>query len=440
MLTGPELPVGERVFQLLQHLGLSKAHFAARFHNDWTDLAANHLDAVATLTLVGPRGIATEVSGTFSTRLLVITGDKGSQAQSVRQALANLPEAKSLVLPDYTNLSWSDTTEEHGGEVLAAMTDFLTHCGYDAEVPELLPNAGEVSEISYRIQGSGPPLVLLPLAFSKSQWEPILAQLSEKFCTIVLGGPHLGSVYQLEARAGGAYGALRRNLVDELELQRGETILDVGCGTGTHDRWLARHTDGNNPITAVDINPYLLREGKFLASREGLDDAIDFHEGNAESLPFEDNSFDVTMSITVMEELDADRMLAEMVRVTKPGGRVGVAVRAVDLPSIINLPLRPELKAKVETPGAAFGGVGEKGCADFSLYGRFNRSGLCEVKMFPQLGSSYKGSSLRLQEDNIIAVLSGEEAEEWRAAVAVGESEGTYFIARPFHCAVGTKL
>ncbi len=437
MLTEPELPAGERVFQLLQHLGLSKAHFAARMLNDWNDLAANHPDAIATLTLVGPRGIAAEIAGTLSSRLLVITGDKGSQAQSVHQALANLPEAKSLVLPDYTNPSWSDTTEEHGGEVLAAMTGFLTHCGYDAEVPKLLPNEGEVAEISYRIQGSGPPLVLLPLAFSKSQWEPILAQLSERYCTIILGGPHLGAVYQLEVRAGGGYGTLRRNLVDELELKKGETILDVGCGTGTHDRWLARYTDGNHPITAVDINPYLLREGKFLASREGLEDAIDFREGDAESLPFEDNSFDVTMSITVMEELDADRMLAEMVRVTKPGGRVGVAVRAVDLPPIINLPLRPELKAKVETPGG--GGVGEKGCADFSLYRRFNSLGLSEIKMFPQVGTFYKGSSLRFQEANIIAALSEEEAEEWRAAVAVGESEGTYFIARPYHCAVGTK-
>ena len=130
-------------------------------------------------------------------------------------------------------------------------------------------------------------------------------------------------------------------------------------------------------------------------------------------------------------------MLAEMVRVTKPGGRVDVAVRAVDLPPIINLPLRPELKANVETPGG--GGVDEKGCADFSLYRRFNSSGLSEVKMLLQVGSNYKGPSLRLQEDNIITALTEEEAEEWRAAVAEGESEGTYFIARPFHCAVGTK-
>ena len=139
-----------------------------------------------------------------------------------------------------------------------------------------------------------------------------------------------------------------------------------------------------------------------------------------------------------MEEFDAERMLAEMVRVTKPGGRVGVVVRSVDLPPIINLQLGSELTAKLgKNPGG--GGVGEKGCADFSLYRRFNSFGLSEIKMFPLVGTFYKGPSLRFQEGNIIAVLSEEEAEEWRVAVAVGESEGTYFIALPYHCAVGTK-
>jgi ubiquinone/menaquinone biosynthesis C-methylase UbiE len=47
-------------------------------------------------------------------------------------------------------------------------------------------------------------------------------------------------------------------------------------------------------------------------------------EGNAEALPFPANQFDVTVACTVLEEGDANRMLAELVRVTKPGGRVGV--------------------------------------------------------------------------------------------------------------------
>ena len=249
----------------------------------------------------------------------------------------------------------------------------------------------------------------------------------------------MGGVAPLEIRAAGMYRTVRRNLVDELELQKGDTILDVGCGSGAHDRWLARYTNGNHPITALDINPYLLREAKLLASKEGLEDTIDFRQGNAESLPFEDGSFDATMSITVMEEVDADKMLVEMVRVTKSGGRIGVVVRSVDLPTIFNLPLRPELKARLEAPGATGGGFGDQGCADFSLYRRFNKLGLTNVKMLPQFGSTSDPSHLRYQEENIVGSLSAGEMEEWRAAVAEGQSDGTYFTARPYHCAVGTK-
>ena len=115
-------------------------------------------------------------------------------------------------------------------------------------------------------------------------------------------------------------------------------MLEVGCGSGVLDRWLARRASGAHRITAVDINPYLLQEAGALARQEGLGDAIEFRDGNAESLPFADDSFDVTMSVTVIEEVDADRMLAEMVRVTKPGGRVAVVARAIDMPFFRHLP------------------------------------------------------------------------------------------------------
>ena len=140
MASEVELPVEERIFQLLQHLGIRKAHFAARNPGDCNGLAANHPDVMSSLTLVGPRGIALDIANAFSSRLLLITGDKGRQAQSVYQALPNLPEAKSLVLSDYTNFSWADTIAEHGGEVLNTMTEFLSHCGYEGEVPQLLPS------------------------------------------------------------------------------------------------------------------------------------------------------------------------------------------------------------------------------------------------------------------------------------------------------------
>jgi SAM-dependent methyltransferase len=80
-----------------------------------------------------------------------------------------------------------------------------------------------------------------------------------------------------------------------------------------------------------------------------LDD-IDFGEGRGEALPLPDAAVDVALSSTVFEEGDADRMLAEIVRVTRPGGRIGIVVRATDMPFWVNLPLDPALKAKVGGP------------------------------------------------------------------------------------------
>src|SRR5678815_887627 len=85
-------------------------------------------------------------------------------------------------------------------------------------------------------------------------------------------------------------------------------------------------------IIGVDVNRYLLREATTLAMQEGLAGIIAFQEGDAEALPFPDNHVDVALSFTVLEEGNADRMLAELVRIAKPGGRVAVMVRALDIP------------------------------------------------------------------------------------------------------------
>ena len=165
-----------------------------------------------------------------------------------------------------------------------------------------------------------------------------------------------------------------------------------------------------------------------------------FREGSAEALPFPDDSFDVTMSMTVIEEVDARQMLTEMVRVTKPGGRVAVISRAMDMPFRMNLRLQAELQAKVDAPGA-LGSVAARGCADASLYQRFHQAGLTQVKMFPQL-PAFDGSDpymLQFMENGLLGKLTQEEARQWQSARAQAEAEGTFFMTWPHHCAVGTK-
>ncbi len=73
----------------------------------------------------------------------------------------------------------------------------------------------------------------------------------------------------------------------------------------------ARYTTRANRIIGVDINRYLLREATTLAMQEGLADTVAFREGDAEVLPFPDDHVDVALSFTVLEEGNADRMLAE---------------------------------------------------------------------------------------------------------------------------------
>jgi ubiquinone/menaquinone biosynthesis C-methylase UbiE len=70
-----------------------------------------------------------------------------------------------------------------------------------------------------------------------------------------------------------------------------------------------------NPLTAIDMNPFYLKEAEALAAEEGLAGAIRFLPGSAEALPFPDGAFDAIFSVTVLEECDADRALAEMARV-----------------------------------------------------------------------------------------------------------------------------
>ncbi len=439
-----ELPVEERIIRLLQHLGIKRAHFAARMPTDFTGLASAHPEAVSSLTLVCPPGTGGGALDAVAPRLLVLTGDRGGSAEALRRAATSLTGATLVTLGDYFSPAWADVAADRTDEICSAMMEFLGRLDRTEEdkAPPLPEGEGEVAGITYTIRGSGPPLVLLPLYPAPSQWDPLLPGLSADYCTISLGGTELGAVAALEVRDRAAgFLAMVRSLMEEVRLRPGETVLDVGCGTGFLDRWLADRTGRTNRITGVDISSYLLREAKALARKESLEEVIDFRIESAEALQFADSSFDVTMSVTVMEEVDADKMLAEMVRVTKPGGRVAVIVRALDMSRWINLPLRAELKAKVESPRSGSAGAEEQGCADASLYRRFHAAGLASVRMLPQLVPFDSSATLRLKhyQAQILATLNPKEAGEWEAAVNQAEAEGTLIIAMPFHCAFGTK-
>lgn len=112
-----------------------------------------------------------------------------------------------------------------------------------------------------------------------------------------------------------------RWMVDVLAPAAHWQALDVATGTGHLARALAPRV---KRVTAVDLTPAMLAEGRRLAQEAGLGN-ISFEEGAAEHLPYGDAGFDlVATRLSLHHMLDARPALAEMARVARPGGVVAV--------------------------------------------------------------------------------------------------------------------
>lgn len=112
------------------------------------------------------------------------------------------------------------------------------------------------------------------------------------------------------------------NLAEALDIVPDERVLDVACGSGNGAISAARRSWGG--VVGADYVPALLERGRERAAAERLD--VEFVEADAQDLPFDDAGFDVTMSIFgAMFAPDQPRTAAELLRVTRPGGRIGMA-------------------------------------------------------------------------------------------------------------------
>jgi ubiquinone/menaquinone biosynthesis C-methylase UbiE len=110
-------------------------------------------------------------------------------------------------------------------------------------------------------------------------------------------------------------------LIEALDVRSTERLLDVATGAGNAAMAAARR---GCQVVGVDYVPALLERARRRTAAEGL--AIDYRDGDAEALPFADGSFDVTSSVFgTMFAPDQERTAAELVRVTRPGGRIGLA-------------------------------------------------------------------------------------------------------------------
>ncbi|HEX2481574.1 MAG TPA: methyltransferase domain-containing protein [Methylomirabilota bacterium] len=115
----------------------------------------------------------------------------------------------------------------------------------------------------------------------------------------------------------------REKVLHLARLEPGESVLDVGCGTGTLAITAKRHVGPPGTVHGMDASPQMIARAGKKARKAGVE--VVFKNAVAEALPFPDAQFDVVMTTVMLHHLPRNarqQRAAEMRRVLKPGGRV----------------------------------------------------------------------------------------------------------------------
>ncbi len=145
---------------------------------------------------------------------------------------------------------------------------------------------------------------------------------------------------------------LAEDLVRQADIQPGERVLDVACGTGIVTRLAAQKTGPSGSITGLDINPGMLEVARSVVS---TDIPVDWHEAGAEKMPLPDENYDVVLcQVSLQFVEDKLAALSEMYRVLAEPGRVYINVpgKAGELFSIFI----QELENHISPEAAGFAG------------------------------------------------------------------------------------
>jgi demethylmenaquinone methyltransferase/2-methoxy-6-polyprenyl-1,4-benzoquinol methylase len=123
--------------------------------------------------------------------------------------------------------------------------------------------------------------------------------------------------------SGGVHRLWKRFTIDLSAVRKGQRVLDIAGGTGDLTKQFSKLVGSDGQVVLADINSSMLEVGRERLTNLGLTNNIEYVQANAESLPFENNSFDlITIAFGLRNVTDKDKALRSMLRVLKPGGRL----------------------------------------------------------------------------------------------------------------------
>ena len=180
-----------------------------------------------------------------------------------------------------------------------------------------------------------------------------------------------------EASAEESFQAYKQHSFALLDLQPGQHVLEVGCGTGEDSRAMAQRVVPGGRVVAVDGSQHMIDTAR--QRGEGCSLPLEFQVADAHRLPFADDSFDASRADRIFMHLESPaQALREMKRVTRPGGRV--LVYEVDFETLtLDLPQRERTRKIVNTWSDGF----RNGWLGRHVPALFREAGLEDVHITP---------------------------------------------------------
>lgn len=251
-------------------------------------------------------------------------------------------------------------------------------------------------------------------------------------------------VRSLEARARTkSQTRLRRRFLRFAGIQRGWRVLEVGCGTGAVCRDLVRMVRPRGRVVGIDPSRVFVRAARRLAREHGLNRGVRFAVGDGRRIRFADGTFDATLAVTVLLHVpDADAVLREMVRVTRPGGVVAVQDQDFGTLALAH-PDRALTRRILDR-------VAQRVYADpwsgRTLFGRLRRLGLERVRLLTDAYQDtrleeWTRSMLERRAENAVrlGIVSARQARRWLAAIETQRETGAFVFTLNFYGVAGVK-
>ncbi len=227
-------------------------------------------------------------------------------------------------------------------------------------------------------------------------------------------------------------------ILDGLQLREGQDVVDLGCGMGADVFEMAQHVGPAGTVAGVDASESMINEAKIRA--EGLGLPVAFEVGDAQALRFADATFDGCRTERMLMHVpDAEAALSEMVRVTKPGGRVSIFDFDWDT-FVIDSPEKATTRVVVDafSDGIRNGWIGRQ------LPRLLHNHGISDINVvghpvfidFDFFGLLIGGRLTAAQTDGLI---DPDQIRSWWADLADADHSGTFFAGFMAFIVSGTK-